>query len=127
MGQNTGDDPIPEDLRRFIILNIDSVAELECLLLFQRNPGWKAAPPDIAQKLYIPVQDAQDILERLVARQLLGQADDNLYAYKNLFAEMVTRLAALYAQYLVPVTNLIHSKPKNKIQKFADAFWIRKD
>ncbi len=39
---------------------------------------------------------------------------------------IVTRLAELYRQKLIPVTNLIHSK-QNRIQQFADAFKLRKD
>ena len=40
---------------------------------------------------------------------------------------MLERLAEIYAKHLVPVTNLIHSKPKPRIQEFADAFRLRKD
>jgi len=39
---------------------------------------------------------------------------------------MVERVADVYARYLVPVTNLIHAKPQIKVQKFADAFKLRK-
>jgi len=39
---------------------------------------------------------------------------------------MVDRIADVYSKYLIPVTNLIHSKPENKVQKFADAFNLRK-
>jgi hypothetical protein len=41
-------------------------------------------------------------------------------------AEMVDRLAEFYSKYLVPVTNLIHSKPQTKVQQFAAAFKLRK-
>jgi len=40
---------------------------------------------------------------------------------------MLERTAEAYAKHLVPVTNLIHSKPKPRIQEFADAFRFRKD
>jgi hypothetical protein len=118
---------IPEDLRRFIIMNIDSVAELECLLLFQKNPAWRADSETIARKLYLTEEEAQSILSQLHSRKLLESTNDEktLYFYKN--SELISRLAVFYTQYLVPITNLIHSKPKNKVQKFADAFWIRKD
>ena len=39
---------------------------------------------------------------------------------------MVVRLTKIYSQYLIPVTNLIHSKPQTKVQKFADAFKLRR-
>ena len=40
---------------------------------------------------------------------------------------MVGQVADLYSRYLVPVTNLIHTKKTSRIQEFADAFRIRKD
>jgi hypothetical protein len=39
---------------------------------------------------------------------------------------IVERLAVLYARYLIPVTNIIHSSPRT-IRAFADAFKLRKD
>jgi hypothetical protein len=39
---------------------------------------------------------------------------------------MIARLADVYARHLIPVTNLIHSKPR-RIREFADAFKLRKD
>jgi hypothetical protein len=39
---------------------------------------------------------------------------------------MVDRLADAYARHLIPVTNLIHGKPR-RLREFSDAFKIRKD
>jgi hypothetical protein len=58
------DDLIPEELRRFILLHIDSVAELECLILFHRNPGWVADSEAVAGKLYI----SEEEMKRKAAR-----------------------------------------------------------
>jgi hypothetical protein len=41
-------------------------------------------------------------------------------------ARMVDRLADAYAKHLIPVTNMIHAKPR-RIREFADAFRFRKD
>lgn len=41
--------------------------------------------------------------------------------------QMVDFLAVIYAKHLGPITNLIHTKPKNRVQEFADAFRLRKD
>lgn len=126
------EDIIPGDLRRFILLNINSVAELECLLLFYNAPEWQADETSVARKLYITEREARLILTHLVERNFLGRTETEipLYIYRPAFAdltEVIRQLAQFYAQYLVPVTNLIHSKSKNRVQKFADAFWIRKD
>jgi hypothetical protein len=50
------------------------------------------------------------------------------YRYQPASAELialVNRLTAFYAKHIVPVTNLIHSKPKSRIQEFADAFRLK--
>jgi hypothetical protein len=39
----------------------------------------------------------------------------------------VNQVAACYAKYLIPVTNLIHTKPRTRVQEFADAFKLRKE
>ena len=40
--------------------------------------------------------------------------------------DLVDRLAEAYAQQLIPVTNMIHTKPR-RIRQFAEAFKFRKD
>lgn len=123
-----GDDLIPGGLRDFILKYFDSIAQLEALLLLRENPGrtWTAA--QLAQRLYIDAQDAGKILERLCADGLLA-CEDDIYHYQcadRNIQSMVDALAAVYARHIVPVTNIIHSKPR-RIQEFADAFRIKKD
>ena len=46
------DDLIPDDVKQFIIEKIDSVAELEGLLLMSRNPETDWSVEALAQRLY---------------------------------------------------------------------------
>ena len=39
---------------------------------------------------------------------------------------MVELLAEHYKRHLIPITNLIHAKPR-RIRQFADAFKLKKD
>lgn len=39
--------------------------------------------------------------------------------------QTVDRVAVLYSMYLIPVTNLIHAKPRTRVQEFADAFKLK--
>ena len=39
---------------------------------------------------------------------------------------MVDQVANLYRQYLIPLTTLIHAKPRPRVHEFADAFQWRK-
>ena len=122
------DDILPGDLRDFISRYIDSIAELEALLLLRANSGeaWDAAK--VAQRLYASEQDTAEVLARLCADELLS-CEGGLYRYSGAtpeLARLVDRLAEAYAQHLIPVTNMIHAKPR-RIRQFADAFKFRKD
>jgi Mn-dependent DtxR family transcriptional regulator len=122
------DDPVPGDLRDFILRHIDSVSQLEALLLLRAKPeeDWDVART--AQRLYVAEQEVTEVLARLCADGLLT-CQGGLYRYEPEADEkrtMIDRLADLYARHLIPVTNLIHSKPR-RIRAFADAFRFRKD
>ena len=122
------DDPIPADLRDFILRYIDSVAHLEALLLLRANPetAWGAAA--VAARLYSSAEQADEVLAQLCDEHLLV-CENGLYRYGGQPPEniaMIDRLAASYAKQLIPITNLIHSKPR-RIRQFADAFKFRKD
>jgi hypothetical protein len=122
------DDPIPVDVRDFIVNYIDSIAQLEALLLLRASPGEQWTSAVVASRLYVSEAAAEDELARLCARNLLV-CEDKIYSYAGTNAELdslVDRLAVLYARRLIPVTNLIHSKP-SRIREFASAFRLRKD
>src|SRR5687768_10191784 len=124
------EDLIPADVCQFILQNIDSVAQLEALLLLraERDKDWTAA--QVCTRLYISEGGASSILVLLAGRGLLTSSDDPArYRYQPSSPEiagLIDRIPDLYARYLVPITNFIHAKPKARVQEFADAFRIRK-
>jgi hypothetical protein len=122
------DEPITADVREFILRHIDSVAQLEALLLMKHNPGerWNAAK--MASRIYTSESETAELLARLRADGFLSSADDFYwYECKNPDEqETVDRLSLIYSRHLIPVTNLIHAKPR-RIRQFADAFKFRKD
>lgn len=121
------DDPIPADIWDFIQRHIDSVAQLEALLLLRSNPDamWDIAAT--AKRLYASEQEIAGALERLCTDGLLS-CKDGIYRYECApeVRDKVDRLASAYSQQLIPVTNIIHTKPR-RIREFADAFRFRKD
>lgn len=122
------DEVIPDDLRGFILRHIDSVAQLEALLLLRANPKQAWTATQAAGRLYASEQEVGEILARLCADGLL-HSEEGRYRYQCESTEqqkMVDRLAAAYARHLIPVTNMIHAKPR-RIREFADAFRFRKD
>ena len=122
---------IPEGVREFIAENIDSIAELEALLLFRResDAGWSTA--SLAERLYASTEQTEEAIAKLCSLGLVDvlETDPLTYHYQPSSTEldgMVSDIAETYSKYLVPVTNLIHSKPHSRIQQFADAFKLRK-
>jgi hypothetical protein len=86
----------------------------------------------LAARLYISDEQTAELLLALCAQGFAAIDADNpaVYRFRPSSTELKTtldRLAEIYAKHLVPVTNLIHSKPKSRIQQFADAFRLRKD
>lgn len=122
---------IPEDIRKFILDNIDSIAQMEGLLLLRANPDKKWSTEDVARRLYIKTTEAEVFMNRLAMRKLIQAlgGQNALYEYKSdsELENMVQQMADIYSRYLLPVTHLIHSKGTLKIQGFADAFKITKE
>jgi len=119
---------IPEDVRNFILQYIDSITQLEALLLLRANPGERWDTVNAAKRLYTAERDIDAVLSRLCADELLS-CSEGIYRYDPRSEEkrlVIDRLAAAYGKQLIPVTNMIHAKER-RIREFADAFRFRKD
>jgi len=122
------DSIIPSDIRRFVLDRIDSIAELEALLLLRNSPDTWWEDSAVAQRLYLEVEQGREVLVRLEAAELLISQDGPPYGgwrYRPRsgdLREMVDRLAYYYTKHLVPVSNLVHDKSKSRIKEFSRAF-----
>jgi hypothetical protein len=124
--------PIPDDIAQFIIEKIDSVAQLEALLLLRNSAEEPWTVEALARRLYIEEKQTAELLNRLCAQgfAIAIAGETPLYQYRPISTELrevLDRLVEIYSKHLVPVTNLVHSKPKTRVQEFADAFKFRKD
>lgn len=120
--------PVPLDLQDFILRHIDSIAQIEALLLLRRNEEEVWDVTSTARRLYISEQSTEEILANLCNDGLL-ECEGGTYRYTARSPEieqMVDRLAEAYKSNLIAVTNIIHSKPR-RIREFANAFKLRKD
>jgi len=125
------EDPIPPDVQAFLLKHIDSIGELEALLLLRGEPGTQWTLPVVARRLYIAEAAAGYLLARLKSQRLVVQEGEATLRFRyHPETEELERLVAdtceIYAKHLVPVTNLIHSKSRTRIQEFADAFKLRR-
>jgi hypothetical protein len=122
---------LPLNVRQFIAHQIESVAQLEILLLLRRDPQrlWNA--DELARQLYISEQMCRVMLEDLVRRRyLVRDVATKSVRFESADMEADALLGVLddlYRERRVAIISEIHSNPISKVQTFADAFRLRKD
>jgi hypothetical protein len=122
---------IPQQVLQFIAQQIDTVPQLECLLLLHQHDDRAWLPEEIAARIYISHETAQGILEALVRRKLVS-AEGNPPHYRFGSSEsgihaLVAEVASTYQRHLVPIATFIHSKASASVREFARAFDLKKD
>jgi hypothetical protein len=124
---------IPPRVRQFIADHIDSVMQLEMLLLVAAQPQRAWTAKDLADLLRIDPAWVDSQLRAMAAGGLVTEQADPpppAFRFEPRSAELsqaVDELARTYADRRVTVIGLIFAKPIDKIRSFADAFRIRKD
>jgi hypothetical protein len=121
------EEPVSPRLRTFLLEHIDSVAQLEALLLLRRE-GKPLPVAAVARALYVPEGVAGEELAALGARDLVT-VEESGWRYAPAAPEtaaLVDELATSYARALIPVTNIVHGNPL-RLRRFANAFRFRKD
>lgn len=119
---------VPTAVRRLIAERIESVQQLEILLLLRAAPdkGWSSR--EVARALVTRVESSEDWLQRMTRDELLVR-DGEEYRYAPATPELdhtVDGLAETYAKYRVAVVTLIFSRPSERVRTFSDAFRIRR-
>jgi hypothetical protein len=119
---------IPRDVVEFLADHIDSVVQLEVLLLLhsRRDAAWQAG--DVARELRIDSGWTEAALAKLAAAGILDQPAPAAWRYAPRAPQVdltVSRLADEYSQRRVSIISLIFSKPADPIRQFTDAFRFR--
>lgn len=123
---------LPNDVAQFIVEYIDSVEQLEVLLLVRATAPEEWDGTTVARELRIDARSAASRLAKMAARGLLVTTDDDEVRYRfdpksPELRRVVGLVAETYEERRVSVITLIFSKPSDTIRSFADAFRIRKD
>ena len=125
-------DDLSLELKQFVEHHIESVPQLEALLLLRKEPQreWEAA--DISKALYIPDDVAGSLLIDFVRRgfAIMLPPEKAKFAYRardDASDRLIEELQAAYFDRRVAIISLIYSKPLNKVQTFADAFRFGKE
>lgn len=122
---------IPDDIRRFVLTSIPSIPYLEAALTLRRDPGTPWDAFGMARVLYLPPPRAAELLRDLTGAGV-AQFDpqDQTYRYAprdEPLAAMLDRLAELYRNDIIGITQLVHDATQRSAHRFASAFNIRKD
>lgn len=122
---------IPQQVLQFIAEHIDTVPQLECLLLLHQHDSQEWLAADIAARIYISHDTASAILQTLERRQLVAAEGDppryRLNPSGRASRELIAEVAVTYQRHLVPVATFIHSKASASVREFARAFDLKKD
>jgi hypothetical protein len=122
---------IPAHVLRFLEGNIDTVAQLETLLMMSDEPDRSWLIADVASRNYIAEQRATDTLHALQRRGLVSSVESPPCFRFDPASEgvraVVADLGRCYQKNLSRITELIHSKPSASIKEFARAFDMKKD
>lgn len=119
---------LPDPVKRLIAEYIDSVPELEAVLLLREHAHRDWTPTEAGQRLYVSTTVAAHVLAKLEEQGFLTHNEAGYrYAPGPEIRPAVDQLAEAYARHLVEVTHMIHKKPPQSIRQFADAFRFRKD
>ncbi|MGH9599188.1 MAG: hypothetical protein ACRD27_04955 [Terracidiphilus sp.] len=111
---------------------IDSVPQLEALLLVWNSRPKEWTSESMGRALYVPADVAEEILRRLANRRLIAEVAGHTGQYVVLAEsdereQLLASLDTVYRRELVRVSNMIHSKASRGVRDFASAFRFKKD
>ena len=122
---------VPPAVLKFITEKIDTVVELEALLILcqERDRSW--TEQELAARLYTPPSQARKALESLARRQLVLVAERSTGYRFNAHSEdncqLVAEVEQAYRNNLVAISTYIHSKASVSVKEFARAFDLKKE
>ena len=122
---------LPDDVARFLSAHIDSVEQLEVLLLLHRAGESAWTPGMVAAALYTQPASAARRLASLCDHGLLEQVVEEPPAYRYVaespeHGELISTLADTYRERRVAVVTAIATNPMENVRAFSDAFRIRR-
>lgn len=122
---------IPAHVLRFVEVNIDTVPQLETLLMLSQaeDRSWLIA--DVAAHNFITEQRAEETLNALHRRGLVSAEEAPLrFRFSPANDEMralVAEVSRCYQSNLSRIATFIHSKGSGSVKEFARAFDLKKD
>jgi hypothetical protein len=122
---------ISDDVFAFIEQRIDTVPQLEALLLLWEDPTRAWSAEELAGRIYVETSSAALVLEALQRRQLVRAASDPRarWCYDDawdLSGKRMAEVADAYRRHTVRLATFIHSGASASVREFARAFDLKK-
>ena len=126
------DHDIPANVRKFILDHVNSVEQLETLLLLHKYPTSEFTALDVSKALYTTEESISKRLTDLetigVVKAATGPVRRFHYLPKNAdIAAAVDGLATAYQTRRVSVITMIFTKGTSNLRAFTDSFKITRD
>jgi hypothetical protein len=123
---------IPARVLQFLAERIDTVPQLEALLLLWEDPQRQWSEEEVAARIYVGRPVAATILQALQRQQLVTAEPESPVRYRynpqwDPTGEALPEVAAAYRRHLVPIATFIHSRASTAVREFARAFDLKKD
>ena len=120
--------PTPSDVDRFIQDEIDTVPQLEALLLLWRSRPRVWRSTDLAAALYVSTETTRNIVEPLERRNLIATNGSGDYSYvPNERDALIDAVDRTYRRELIRISRMIHAKAPSAVREFARAFIFKKE
>lgn len=122
---------LPADIQQFLAQHIQSIHELEMLLLLYAEADKRWTIDMVANHLYIPSEVVEERLVDLSVRNLLRRVMEpkqgSVYTPRDEHHTFMQHLALHYKDRRVTMISFIFSRSDDTIRSFADAFKFRKE
>jgi hypothetical protein len=118
---------LPQPLLKFIRQSLQSIDQLETLLLLYKNHKRTWSPEDVKNELRTSIEGAKKSLEHLAKMGLIAPQPDATYCYLPRTPEVentVAELSQAYSERRVSVINAIYATG-DPLQALSDAFRLR--
>ena len=125
------DPSIPTHVAAFLAEHVDSVVQLEALLLLHGEPDRAWSATEAGKELRVDPAWVSGQMEYLGSRGLVARVEGPEPRYRFAaqnpdLSRAVADLAKIYSQRRVTVISLIYSRPVDPVRHLADAFRFRK-
>jgi DNA-binding MarR family transcriptional regulator len=126
-------EPLPDDIRRFLDGNIETIDQLEVLRILGEKPDREWTAAELAAEVQAKPQVVATHVVALQGRGLLTaqQRGADLVARHGArtpeLQTLVGRLLQLYRERPVTMIKMVYERAKDPLRTFADAFRLRKE